>query len=156
MSESNNEIDDAFPGGDLAHVGKAGAPEVVEKIRSELSAKIKAKIDEFEQKGLANFPKARRVASVVSLGTNAYVPGDRVYRTTSQHSEPGKIMCVFIADEGKPRYVFQYDRPKGLLHIAPEWQLTPESHGEQPLMVGEAVGAADATRGASDLPGNHV
>lgn len=107
MSESNNEIDDAFPGSDPAHVGR-------------------------------------------------FIPGDRVYRTTSQHSEPGKIMCVFLADGRKPRYVFQYDRPKGLLHIAPEWQLTPESHGEQPLMVGEAVGAADATRGASDLPGNHV
>lgn len=59
--------------------------------------------------------------------------GDRVYRTTSQHSEPGKIMCAFLADDGTPRYVFQYDRPRGLMHISSESQLSPEADGPRAL-----------------------
>jgi len=50
----------------------------------------------------------------------------RVYRTTSQHSEPGRIRSMFLADDGSPRYVFQYDQPKGNLFITNESQLSLE------------------------------
>lgn len=49
--------------------------------------------------------------------------GDRAFRTAADHTEVGTIRAVFSTKRGKTRYVFEYDKPAGLLHICAGSQL---------------------------------
>lgn len=43
--------------------------------------------------------------------------GDRVKKIKGSYQAVGIIVAVFLALDGSSRYVFQFDDPKGLVHI---------------------------------------
>lgn len=75
--------------------------------------------------------------------------GARVLKYTGNYVATGTIKASFIADDGTPRYVFQFDVPKGLLHIFAGPQLRALDDREQ--THGNAVEASRKT--ASDEGG---
>jgi hypothetical protein len=52
--------------------------------------------------------------------------GDRVCKVGGSYQAPGIIKAVFASHKGEVRYVFEFDTPKGMLHIFNESQLEAE------------------------------
>lgn len=51
--------------------------------------------------------------------------GDRVEKVGGSYSARGTIVSSFKTRNGLQRYVFEFDKPVGLLHIFQGGQLTP-------------------------------
>jgi hypothetical protein len=52
--------------------------------------------------------------------------GERVYKVGGSYQALGTVKAVFAAYNGDVRYVFEFDTPKGMLHIFNESQLEAE------------------------------
>lgn len=44
-------------------------------------------------------------------------PGTRARKVGGNYQATGEIVAAWIERDGKPRYVFRFDTPPGLLHI---------------------------------------
>ncbi len=55
---------------------------------------------------------------VLALLTMKFQPGSRARKVGGSYQATGTIRAAFLARDGSPRYVFDFDQPPGLLHIA--------------------------------------
>jgi hypothetical protein len=52
-----------------------------------------------------------------ALGLSSFRVGQRVHKPNGTYTANGEIRAVFTTKDGQLRYVFEFDDPKGLLHI---------------------------------------
>lgn len=53
-------------------------------------------------------------------------PGTRARKVGGNYQATGEIVASWIELDGKPRYVFRFDEPRGLLHIFTAAQVEAE------------------------------
>ena len=67
-------------------------------------------------------------------------PGTRVRKIGGNYQATGEIVASWIELDGKPRYVFRFDEPRGLLHIFTAAQVEPEMTNDTGVPLGKGQG----------------
>lgn len=62
-------------------------------------------------------------ATIDLLGRGRFVSGQRARKIGGSYQASGTIRASFLAKDGTPRHVFEFDNPSGLLHIFGDPQL---------------------------------